>query len=1110
MSEERKEHESGAENEVKNEVAEKRSIAESNDEARAIKRRHTEGQTDKCVGSEIPSHGFKIPVHETFSTKKLHRKLTSNQVDNEPSTFEKELVRMSKLDGKGNAEGEASQEWGRPVLPVIDPAEYDIVFQQLDADETIIDGYSAARFFGVTNEGHSVLCKVVGFRHYFYAPVPKGFGPGDLGEFRRYMEANYQGIVDVKIAKKESIWGFNNNVKLPFFKVVVDNARHIGRVRAGFERGEVQFKGLFQPAGQMTFDNVQYLLRLMIDCHIVGMGWLTAPRGKYELVGAAERESTCQIEIKVSYKDLISHAAEGKWQKTAPLRVMSFDIECSGRKGIFPEPEHDAVIQIANVVSRVGEKVPFVRNVFTVKKCSRIVGSDTFCFDSEREMLMAWRQFVVQVDPDVMIGYNICNFDFPYLLNRAIALGEEKFAYFGRLTRSRQEVKDAVFSSRAYGTRESKTVNIEGRMQLDLFQFIQREYKLRSYTLNAVSSHFLGEQKEDVPHSIITQLQNGTPETRRRLAVYCLKDSYLPLRLMEKLMCLVNYTEMARVTGVPFSFLLSRGQQIKVISQLFRKCLELDIVIPNMKSENVNEEYEGATVISPARGYYDVPIATLDFASLYPSIMMAHNVCYTTLVDRATIDRLQLKENVDYEVSPKGDCFVTAARRLGILPTILKELLSARKKAKKAMKAEKDPFKKQVLNGRQLALKISANSVYGFTGATIGKLPCLAISSSVTAWGRKMIAKTQETVLQKYNIKNGYKYDSLIVYGDTDSVMVRFGYPDMETCFRLGQEAADYVTTKFKAPIKLEFEKVYFPYLLINKKRYAGLWWTQLDHFDKMDTKGIESVRRDNCRLVQNVVTRVLELILEDRDVKSAQEFVRRTIADLLQNRVDLSQLVITKQLSRQDYAAKQPHVELADRMRKRDPGSAPTVGDRVAYVIIKTAGDRNWEKSEDPLYVLENSLPIDTKYYLENQLSKPLIRIFEPILGEHKARDLLTGSHTRTVRVASAKSGGLMRFTRRSNTCRSCKAPIPASQMLCANCRPLSAQFYARDLANMNALQAKFNKLWTQCQRCQGSLHQQVLCTNRDCPIFYMRKKVQKDVLTQAGELRNWDAIQW
>jgi len=191
-----------------------------------------------------------------------------------------------------------------------------------------------------------------------------------------------------------------------------------------------------------------------------------------------------------------------------------------------------------------------------------------------------------------------------------------------------------------------------------------------------------------------------------------------------------------------------------------------------------DEQYEGATVIEPKRGYYDVPIATLDFSSLYPSIMMAHNLCYTTLLDRRTAERLNLVKDVDYIQTPNNglhtpnsgryshwlrglDIFVTTSKRKGLLPTVLEDLISARKRAKADLKQETDPFKRAVLDGRQLALKvcissegnlawrltsmqISANSVYGFTGATIGKLPCLAISSSVTAYGRQMIEKTKQ------------------------------------------------------------------------------------------------------------------------------------------------------------------------------------------------------------------------------------------------------------------------------------------------------------------------------------------------------------------------------
>lgn len=247
-----------------------------------------------------------------------------------------------------------------------------------------------------------------------------------------------------------------------------------------------------------------------------------------------------------------------------------------------------------------------------------------------------------------------------------------------------------------------------------MLQVILREHKLRSYSLNSVSDHFLGEQKEDVHHSVISELQAGDEFTRRRLAVYCLKDAYLPLRLMEKLMCLINLAEMARVTGVPISFLFTRGQQIKVASQLYRKARTHDLLIPVEKKQGDGGKYEGAVVLDPVVGFYKEPVATLDFASLYPSIMMAHNLCYSTLVPRF-LAKNYAKE--DLTETPNGDFFVKPHVKKGILPLILEELIAARKKAKRELAMATDPFEKAVLDGRQLALKISANSVYGFTGA---------------------------------------------------------------------------------------------------------------------------------------------------------------------------------------------------------------------------------------------------------------------------------------------------------------------------------------------------------------------------------------------------------
>ncbi|ORX91873.1 hypothetical protein K493DRAFT_325449 [Basidiobolus meristosporus CBS 931.73] len=1025
-----------------------------------------------------------------------------------PSSFEEDLELLSQnpiVDPNENV-------WKRANLPKINPATDSIIFQQIEADDYVDSQTNepTIRLFGVTEKGNSITCHVRGFFPYFYIPAPQGFTESHIPEFKMALEV-LPPVREVYIQMKESIYGFHGNTKVPFLRIelafpkLVATTKHI---HFSIKEHGITF-GQFPSYACQTYEsNLEYILRFMIDCHIYGINWIELPPKSYRVL--SDNSTNCQLELEIKpvrYDKLISHEPVGDWSHVAPLRILSFDIECAGRKGVFPEASMDPVIQIASMVTVQGQSKPFIKNVFTLDTCASIVGTEIFSFQDEAEMLSKWRDFLVEIDPDVVIGYNIANFDLPYLLDRAAHLKVDNFAYLGRMKFIQSQVRDTRFSSRAYGTRENKAVNMEGRIQLDLLQVMQRDYKLRSYTLNSVCAQFLGEQKEDVHHSIITELQNGNDETRRRLAVYCLKDAYLPQRLMDKLMCLINYIEMARVTGVPFNYLLSRGQQIKVVSQLYRKAIQQDLVVPAMKSEGSEEAYEGATVIEPVKGYYHVPIATLDFNSLYPSIMMAHNLCYTTLLNPSTISKYNLQKDVDYSVTPNNDAFVKTSKRKGLLPTILEDLLSARKRAKADLKKETDPFKKAVLDGRQLALKISANSVYGFTGATVGKLPCLQISSSVTAYGRTMIEKTKQVVEEHFTIANGYTHDAKVIYGDTDSVMIKFGTTDLEEAMKLGNEAAGVVTAQFIKPINLEFEKAYFPYLLISKKRYAGLYWTNPNKWDKMDTKGIETVRRDNCRLVSSVITTCLRKILIDRDVQAALDYTKQIISDLLQNKIDMSQLVITKALSKTDYAGKQAHVELAERMRKRDAGSAPTLGDRVAYVIIKgSKGAAAYEKSEDPLYVLEHNVPIDTRYYLDNQLSKPLLRIFEPILGE-KADSLLNGDHTRAIQLSTPTTGGLMKFAVKTALCLGCKSPLKKTEhAVCVHCKSRETELYYKQLDIVNEMEVRFSRLWTQCQRCQGSLHQEVLCTSKDCPIFYMRKKAQKDVEDTTETLSRFD----
>lgn len=1018
--------------------------------------------------------------------------------------------------------------WARPPLSHSYTSQSQaIIFQQLEIDYVIGDTHrdlipnssgpaAIIRIFGVTKEGHSVCCHVHGFEPYFYISCPPGMGPDDISHFHQILEARMKEVNRnsnvpkcvrrIEVVQRRSIMYYQTQASYHFLKIVVALPTMVTSCRGILDRG-IQIDGLGMKSFLTYESNVLFALRFMIDCNVVGGNWIEVPVSKYKKT--LKNLSNCQLECDCLYSDLISHAPEGEFSKMAPFRILSFDIECAGRKGHFPEPTHDPVIQVANLVTLQGEDQPFVRNVMTLKSCSPIVGVDVMSWNTEQEVLLAWRDFIRQVDPDIIIGYNICKFDLPYLLERAKVLGIAEFPLLGRISNSRVRVKDTTFSSRQYGTRESKEVTVEGRVQFDLLQVMQRDYKLSSYSLNSVSAHFLSEQKEDVHHSIISDLQNGNAETRRRLAVYCLKDAYLPQRLLDKLMFIYNYVEMARVTGVPISFLLARGQSIKVLSQLLRKAKQKNLVIPNVKQAGSEQgTYEGATVFEARAGFYEKPIATLDFASLYPSIMMAYNLCYCTLVTPEDVRRLNLPPEC-LTKTPSGETFVKSNLQKGVLPEILEELLAARKRAKADLKEAKDPLEKAVLDGRQLALKISANSVYGFTGATVGQLPCLEISSSVTSYGREMIEHTKKLVEEKFRIVGGYEHNAEVIYGDTDSVMVQFGVPTVEGAMKLGREAAEFISGTFIKPIKLEFEKVYYPFLLISKKRYAGLFWTNPEKFDKMDTKGIETVRRDNCLLVKNLVNECLHKILIDRNVPGAVQYVQNTISDLLMNRMDLSLLVITKGLTKtgDDYEVKAAHVELAERMRKRDAATAPSVGDRVPYVIIKAAkGAKAYEKSEDPIYVLENSIPIDHQYYLDNQISKPLLRIFEPIL-KNAREELLCGSHMRNISISTPSNSGIMKFAKKQLTCIGCKAVISYSdRTLCSHCKDKTAEYYCKTVANVSELEMLFGRLWTQCQECQGSLHQDVLCTSRDCPIFYRRKKAQKDMAEAKLQLDRWN----
>jgi len=803
--------------------------------------------------------------------------------------------------------------------------------------------------FGRTEDGQSVHIETP-FEPYLFVKVPLGKIPPNIAS----------SIGSPVLIKRKDLWGFQNCTEHTFAKFTFRNESDMRRA-----------EWLCRNQRYQVYEaNLSPVLRIMHRTGIKSTGWLEAK-------GVPVQGSTCAIDLRV-----------GDWRALkpidrddiAPLRIASVDIECFSESGAFPNPMNktDVCFQVA-VTTRTYGREGFERKVFCVKET---VCEDSEWFATEREMLERFAEYMRdELDPDIVTGWNIFGFDLEYLYTRTVLSGCSDVAYvWGRMRDTHIELVTKVLASSALGSNTLKMVPMIGRYVFDMFQDIKREHKLESYSLNAVSAHFLNDKKIDMPvREIFGRFRDGDPVKLGEVAEYCLKDTELPHMIAEKTCLIQNQIEMAKATWVPLSYLSERGQQIKVFSQVCRKARELGFMVPTMRvDKNAGPtEYQGATVLDAQTGAYYTPITALDFASLYPSIMRAHNLCFSTLVMHTQYKDLP---NVKYETYGPH----TFAQDVpSLLPVILNELAVFRKKAKKLMAAAEGTLMEAVYNGQQLAYKISMNSIYGFTGASKGMLPLLAIASTVTWRGREMIDETKTYVEKNFP---GAK----VRYGDTDSVMVEFdvgglkGQAAIDKSWELGEQAAEQCTKLFKAPNDLELEKVYCPYFLYSKKRYAAKMYEKKGDavvFKKIDIKGLQVVRRDTCMYVRKALKQLLNLVLESNDPRPAIEYARLCGKELLAGKVDVLDLTMSKQLGA-DYKTRQPHVEVRDKIRKRAPGSEPQNGDRVAFLITKGPG-LLCDKAEDPSHVRDHNVPVDFYYYFDHQLQKPVCDLLEPLVGQ-------------------------------------------------------------------------------------------------------------------------------
>jgi len=839
----------------------------------------------------------------------------------------------------------------------------EVVFQAIAWSSREDDDVYTIDIFGRTEDGKSVHIET-DFQPYFFTKVTFGKPVPRLETL----------VEKPTLIKRKDLWGFQNSTEHVFAKLTFRTPNDMKRAEWICRNQKYQ---IYEA-------NLDPILRLMHRTNIQSTGWLTAK-------GTRASSSTCEIDIRVNDWRTLKPIER---DDIAPLRIASLDIECYSENGAFPSAinSSDVCFQVA-VTTRTYGKPNVERKVLCVKKTEC---PDSESFTTERQMLERLAEYIRdELDPDIVTGWNIFGFDLEYLYTRTVIAGCADTAYvWGRMKESPIELVTKVLASSALGSNTLKMVPMKGRYVFDMFQDIKREHKLESYSLNAVSAHFLKDQKIDMPvREMFIRFREGDPKKLGEVAEYCLKDTELPHRIAEKTYLIQNQIEMAKATWVPMSYLSERGQQIKVFSQVCRKARELGFMVPTMRPDkNAESEYQGATVLDAQTGAYYTPITALDFASLYPSIMRAHNLCFSTYVD----PKMPQYKNVPGVVYETFGPHTFAQGVPSLLPVILNELAAFRKKAKKDMaKAVGTPME-AVYNGKQLAYKISMNSVYGFTGASKGMLPLLAIASTVTWRGREMIEETKNYVEKNFP---GAK----VRYGDTDSVMVEFdvgnrkGHEAIEYSWMLGEQAAEQCTKLFKAPNDLELEKVYCPYFLYSKKRYAAKMYegasnkdgspilkedgTRSVIFKKIDVKGLQVVRRDTCMYVRKTLKQLLNLVLESNDPRPAIEYARKCGRDLLTGKVDTTELMMSKQLGA-DYKTRQPHVEVRNKIKRRAPGSEPQNGDRVPFLITKSGG-LLCDKAEDPAYVHEHCVPVDFLYYFDHQLQKPVCDLLEPLVGQ-------------------------------------------------------------------------------------------------------------------------------
>lgn len=723
----------------------------------------------------------------------------------------------------------------------------------------------------------------------------------------------------------------------------------------------------------------------------------------------SEKISSCKNEYTINFTNYkpINNSISQSW-RTEPT-MLAIDIETySPNHKAMPDPyfsEH-AVYMISCIFYKLYHPESVKRYALIFGDCNEIPNSEIIKCDSEVSLIKNLQDLILKTDPDIVTGYNHIYYDYMYLEVR-LKKELEEWGVCGRLLGVNSIMKKKTLISNAFGNNKMYILDMSGRINIDIYPLIkQGSEKLDMYKLDFVANHYLNKQKHDVKPEEMFKIyelgKNAITEEEKdyarlqmtRVMEYCIQDSVLVIELFQKLDLWIDLIQRSCILGVPVMDIFTEGQQVKCVSQIYHECFKNNIVMDHQEKQKFS--YEGGFVGEPVPGLHE-NIICLDFASMYPSIMQADNISYETLVapeyeglvpdsecncysieskdlfedgadktDRNEEDSDSDEENVKVvkkEILKKKVYkfkFVKREVKEGIIPKIVRKLVGERKEVKKIMESCKDPFTLNMLEKRQLALKVAGNSVYGFLAAY--KLPLIQGAMAITWTGRNQIGKVNKYLLENFP-------DARIIYNDTDSVMVDMKIVNSKECLVMGEKLAKDITALFPPPVKIEFEKA-MRILNLRKKKYAYLKIDKNgDYQKKINKKGIVTARRDNCKWMRDIYDESLEMILSLNPLDKTLEKIFSRIEDLFMGNVNPKDMSIIRELG-SNYKSENAFMKVfSDELRKKGTNVKP--GDRLQYLLL----DNKEEHVGKKMILLENyeNEKIDNLYYLEKLLKNPV-----------------------------------------------------------------------------------------------------------------------------------------